>query len=216
MAIGSDTRRLLKKYSRPPPVLSHGYSGCHGPSFGVPARQRGSERRRHSFRYDEEIQQRGHRAKRGRGRATATLQRVRSCPARRWAQGGCAVDPASLLLAVACYASSSFVLRLWLRCRVRHCTTPVIMSATLSDRAQAPGHPRRQAWVARPAVLLQQPSWLTPSSVRSRRVGCYGRPCSGKSPPLIRTLRDGPAIFRLRRSNRYRKRPCRSSARARR
>ena len=35
------------------------------------------------------------------GRATATLQRVRLCPSWSWAQGGCAVDPASLLLAVA-------------------------------------------------------------------------------------------------------------------
>ena len=37
-------------------------------------------------------------------------------------------------------------------------TSPTITSATLSERAQAPGHPRREAWVARPAVLLQQPT----------------------------------------------------------
>ena len=26
------TRRLLKEYSGPPPVLKHGYPGCYGPS----------------------------------------------------------------------------------------------------------------------------------------------------------------------------------------
>jgi hypothetical protein len=35
------------------------------------------------------------------GRATATLQRVSLCQKWLWAQGGCAVDPASLLLGVA-------------------------------------------------------------------------------------------------------------------
>ena len=65
------------------------------------------------------------------GRATATLQRVRSCPSWSWAQGGCAVDPASLLLG-------------------RSPATP--RRRSLSERAQAP--------CARPAVLLQQPSKL--------------------------------------------------------
>ena len=58
--------------------------------------------------------------------------------------------------------------------------------------------------------------WVTPSWVRSRRVGCDGTPYQGKSPPRIRSLRGGRASFRHRRSNRYRKRPCRSSVRARR
>ena len=79
-----------------------------------------------------------------------------------------------------CYASSSLVLRLRLGCRGNRCrsptiksvtffacgsgaavttvTSPTITSATLSERAQVPGHPRREAWVARPAVLLQQPT----------------------------------------------------------
>ena len=38
-----------------------------------------------------------------------------------------------------CYASSSFVLRLRLRCRGKHCATPNLKVATLSERAQARG-----------------------------------------------------------------------------
>ena len=38
-----------------------------------------------------------------------------------------------------CYASSSVVLRLRLRCRGNHCTTPKIKVATLSECAQALG-----------------------------------------------------------------------------
>ena len=53
-----------------------------------------------------------------------------------WAQGGCAVDPASLLLATTAFG------------RGARYATP--RRRSLSERAQAP--------CARPAVLLQQPS----------------------------------------------------------
>ena len=33
-----------------------------------------------------------------------------------------------------------------------HCRSPTITFATLSEHAQSPGHPRHQAWVARPAA----------------------------------------------------------------
>ena len=64
-----------------------------------------------------------------------------------------------------CYASSSFVLRLRLRCRGNHCTTPNIKSATLSERAQARGtHAGRRGSRDPPPVpiTLPEPSPTSP------------------------------------------------------
>ena len=97
-----------------------------------------------AFATARELQQRGTARKRGRGRATATLQRVRSCPAWWWAHGGCAVDPASLLLATTAFGRGARV------------ATP--RRRSLSERAQAP--------CARPAPLSDHP----PGEPVSRRL----------------------------------------------